>query len=306
MENRSVRVGFIGLGVMGLPMAVNLRKAGYPMVVYTRTRARADSILGSGVRWADGPAAVAAESDVVITMLPDSPDVVQVASGPKGIFAAGRPGLTWVDMSTISPLVARSLAAQAAEHQVESLDAPVSGGEIGAIEAKLSIMVGGSPDTFTRVLPLFQVLGSRAVHMGEAGAGQVTKACNQIVVGITIGAVAEALVLGAKAGVDPARIREALLGGFAQSRILEVHGQRMLSGNFKPGFSSRLEIKDLAIVADTARQLRAPAPLTSLVAQLWNSLAAEGGADLDYTALVKVFEKLADVQLKTVPASSNA
>jgi 2-hydroxy-3-oxopropionate reductase len=244
---------------------------------------------------------VASRSDVIITMLPDSPDVAAVVEGSRGVLAGAHEGLTWIDMSSISPTVTRRLAEAATEQGVQSLDAPVSGGEKGAIEGTLAIMVGGPTAVFERCLPILQCMGTSVVYIGDTGAGQIAKLCNQMIVGTTIAAVSEALVLGAKAGADPVRIRQALLGGFAQSRILDVHGQRMLEGAFQPGFRIQLHQKDLGIALDAARSFSAAAPLASIVAQLMNSAAAEGRADLDHSALVTVYESLANLSLGSRP-----
>jgi 2-hydroxy-3-oxopropionate reductase len=289
-DDQGLAVGFIGLGIMGLPMATNLLQAGHRLAVNTRTRSRAESLLEAGAAWAAEPSEVARRSDVVITMLPDSPDVAAVVDGEAGLLAGARAGTTWIDMSSISPSVAKRLADRAAEHGVDCLDAPVSGGEIAAVSGSLTIMVGGPEAVFVRCRPLLECMGSTVRRVGDAGAGQVAKVCNQMIVGITIAAVAESLVLGAKAGVDPAMIREALLGGFAQSRVLDVHGQRMLEGSFAPGFRVDLHAKDMANAMDSARSYGASAPLSALVGQLMNSLVATGGADLDHSALARVYE----------------
>jgi 2-hydroxy-3-oxopropionate reductase len=287
--------GFVGLGVMGLPMAQNLLGAGYAVTATTRTRARAESLFGAGATWADTPADVARASSVVITMLPDSSDVVDVARGDVGLLAGAHVDLTWIDMSSIAPGVTTMLANEADTRGVANLDAPVSGGEQGAIDGTLSIMVGGPVDVFERCRPILDVLGGSVVLVGEHGAGQVTKLCNQMVVGTTISIVAEALVLAAKSGVDPAAVRQVLLGGFAQSRILDVHGQRMLDGNFRPGFRSVLHQKDLANALDAARDSASPSPLTAEVMQLLTALQAADGGDLDHSALFRVYEALAGV-----------
>lgn len=296
-EPGKTRVGFVGLGLMGLPMAHNLLRAGYGLTVQNRTPAKAEPLVEAGARQVNSPSDVAGAVDVVITMVPDSPDVEAVVAADGGILSGAQPGLTWIDMSTISPEATRRLGAMAAEKGVESLDAPVSGGPPGAAAGTLSIMVGGKRDVFDACLPLLEVMGKAVRHLGDLGAGQVTKACNQIVVGGTLAAIAEALVMGAKAGVDPAGIREALLGGYAQSRLLEVHGERMVKHAFDPGFHVRLHNKDLYIVLTMARSLGAPAPLTALVAQHFNALLAEGDAELDNSAIVKVYEALANFSL---------
>ncbi len=230
-------------------------------------------------------------------MLPDSPDVEEVMLGPNGVVAGLQPGSLVVDMSTILPSTARKVHVAATAKGGDALDAPVSGGQVGAINATLSIMVGGSAAAFERARPLFTAMGKNIVHVGGPGAGQVTKAANQIVVAVTIQAVGEALLLASKAGVDPANVREALLGGFAQSRILDLHGNRMIQRTFQPGFKMKLHRKDLGIVLGTARELGLALPASATVAELMNAAIARGGADLDHSALVMVIEALADFQV---------
>lgn len=288
------RIGFIGLGIMGKPMALNLRKAGFSLIVHSRARGPVEELVAAGAADAGSPKAAAQQSDVVITMLPDSPQVRDVVLGANGVADGLRPGQIFVDMSTISPLVAREVAAALTAKRVSSLDAPVSGGQKGAIDAALSIMVGGPRATFERVLPIFQAMGKNIVHIGEEpGAGQVAKACNQIVVGTTIMAVAEALTLARKAGVNVAKVREALLGGFAQSRILDQHGQRILDRNFAPGFRVRLHQKDLGIALAAGKAYGVPLFATALVHEAMGSLIAQGHADLDHSALARFVESLA-------------
>ena len=292
------RIGFIGLGIMGRPMAKNLLKAGYPLLVYDIVPAAVEEVVAAGARAAGSSAEVARQSDVVITMLPDSPDVEAAMLGPGGVFEGVRPGLTLIDMSSISPVTARRIAAMAAERGVDVLDAPVSGGDVGAINATLSIMVGGKPEVFERCLPIFQVLGKNITLVGGSGAGQVCKACNQIVVALTIEAVAEALVLAQKAGVDPAKVRQALMGGFAQSRILEVHGQRMLDRNFAPGFRVRLHVKDLNIALSSGREYGAALPGTAVVSEMLKSLNATGHGDDDHSSIARLIELMAGTELR--------
>ncbi|MBI5649724.1 MAG: 2-hydroxy-3-oxopropionate reductase [Chloroflexi bacterium] len=284
------QIGFVGLGTMGKPMARNLIKAGYELVVLTRTRAKAEDVLNEGAIWADTPGAVAAQCDAVITMLPDSPDVARVV---RDLFERARPGSLVIDMSTISPIIARELARECESRQLDWLDAPVSGGEVGAINATLSIMVGGTTAAFNRALPIFQAMGKNIVHIGDAGAGQITKAANQIVVALTIEAISEALVLASKAGVDPAKVRQALLGGFAQSRILDLHGQRMLDHNFKPGFRANLHRKDLGIALATGREYGVPLPVTAQVNEMFNALIAAEQGDADHSSIVTLIEAMA-------------
>lgn len=290
-------IGFVGLGIMGKPMARNLIKAGYPLVVHNRSRGVVEELSKEGAQTATNPQEVAARSEVVITMLPDSPDVELVYAGEQGIFAGAKEGRLLIDMSSISPIVARKLAQQAEKQGCDMLDAPVSGGEAGAIGGALSIMIGGKALAVERAMPIFQVLGKNIVHVGDAGAGQVTKAANQMVVGTTIAIVSEALVLAAKAGVDPAKVRQALLGGFAQSKILEAHGQKMLERNFKPGFRIRLHEKDMKIALGTGAEYGVPLMVTSEVAQMMTAMRSMGNGDLDHSALVTFIEQLSSAKL---------
>jgi len=293
------RIGFIGLGVMGRPMAAHLAQKGYRLTVYTRTRRVADDLISAGASWADSPAGVARESDIVITMLPDTPDVELAISGPGGILEGLSPGSVVIDMSSISPVAARALASKVLAHGGVMLDAPVSGGEIGAINASLSIMVGGDRPTFERVKPVLACMGNpeRVVHIGdEPGSGQICKVCNQVAIAGALAGVGEALALARKAGVDAGAVRNALLGGFAASRVLDVHGQRILEGNYVPGFRTRLYQKDLRIAEETAAAHGVAMPTASLVAQLVNALVASGGADLDYSAIGRVIGDLAGVE----------
>jgi 2-hydroxy-3-oxopropionate reductase len=290
-------IGFIGLGIMGKPMARNLIKAGYSLVVHNRSRAAVEELINDGAQAAGSPKEVAECSDVIITMLPDSPDVELVYTSDQGVFAGAKPGMLLIDMSTISPIVARKLAASAQDRGCDMLDAPVSGGEAGAIGATLSIMIGGVSSAVERAMPIFQSLGKNLVHVGDAGAGQVTKAANQIVVGTTIAIVSEALVLAAKAGVDPAKVRQALLGGFAQSKILEAHGQKMLDGNFKPGFRIRLHEKDMKIALSAGFEYGVPLMVTGQVAQMMSAMDSMGHGDLDHSGLIKLVEEMANTEL---------
>ena len=288
----SERIGFIGLGIMGKPMAGHLVKAGHTVTVWNRTAAKAADLVKAGAKQAASPKDAAAQSDITIIMVADTPDVRQVVMGENGVLEGARRGSVVVDMSTISPVATRAIADALAARGVEMLDAPVSGGEKGAVEATLSIMVGGKPETFERVLPVFQVMGKNIVHIGTNGAGQVTKACNQLVLSLTILGVAEAIHLARKAGVDPAKVRAALLGGFAQSRVLELHGQRMLDQNYAPGFRTRLYHKDMGIVTETGRALGMPLLGAGLAAQLYQIAMNEGLAEMDYSVLAKVVGEL--------------
>ena len=288
-------VGFIGLGLMGRPMALNLLKAGFPLVVHSRSRGPVEAVAAAGATAATTSAEVARRCDVIVTMLPDLPDVRQVLAGPDGVFPAVRPGAVIIDMSTIPPTAARELAAEATRHGATFLDAPVSGGEIGAIDGTLAIMVGGEAAAVERVRPVLNAMGNpeRIVHIGESGAGQVCKVCNQIAIGGTLAVVSELIALARKAGVDPAKVREALLGGFAASRVLEVHGERILTGNYTPGFRAALYQKDMAIVVETARAFGVPMPVSSAVQQLVDAMIAAGRGDKDLSALATVLFDLA-------------
>ncbi len=294
----AMKTGFVGLGIMGRPMALNLRRAGHALWVHGRRPVTREVLVEAGAQACATAAEVAANADVIFIMVSDTPDVEHVVAGENGLLQRLQPGQVVVDMSTISPAATRRLAQELEARGVEMLDAPVSGGEIGAINATLSIMVGGKETVFRRVKPLFDALGKNIVHVGGNGAGQVAKACNQIVAGVTIEAVSEALTFARQCGVDPARVREALMGGFAGSRILEVHGKRMLEHDFKPGFTARLHQKDLRIVIESAHQLGLALPATALVAQHLNALMGSGEGDLDSAAIVKVVERMSGVERK--------
>lgn len=291
------RVGFIGLGVMGKPMATNLVRAGLDVVVHSRSPAPVDELLAVGARRADAPAEVAAMTDVVITMLPDTSDVELVLFGDRGVSDGIRAGSLVIDMSTIDPSAVQRFAERLAVRDVAMLDAPVSGGERGAIDGTLSIMVGGPEEAFERALPLLRIMGRNVTRVGDAGAGQIAKACNQLIVASTIQAVGEALVLAARAGVDPAVVREALLGGFAGSKILEVHGRRMLEGDFTPGFRAALHRKDARIVTKASEELGSPAPAFAVAAAALEALVEAGSGGLDHAALVTLLEDAAGVEL---------
>lgn len=294
-------VGFIGLGRMGKPMCLNLLRAGYKVTVHNRSRAAVDEVVAAGATAADGPRGVAAASTVVITMLPDSPDVESVVAGPGGVLEGAAPGTLLIDMSTISPAVSRRLADEARRRGCDMLDAPVSGGEAGARDATLSIMVGGHEVALRRAMPIFNALGKTVTYIGGPGAGQVAKACNQMIVALAIEAVGEALVLAEKAGADPARVRQALLGGFAQSRVLDVHGRRALQRDFSPGFRAGLQLKDLRIALETGKQHGVRLPATSLVAEMFRHLCDGGQADADHSVLMAHLARLAGLDWQ-VPA----
>ena len=294
----SVRAGFVGLGVMGRPMAHHLLEAGFPLTVASRSPGPVAELAAAGATAVGSPAEVAQRADVIILMLPDPPDVDDVIFGPDGLIH-GPParGTVVVDMSTGDPILAREWAATLLENGIDLLDAPVSCGEVGAREKTLSIMVGGRAEALERARPLLDAMGRRVVHVGASGAGQIAKAANQLVVASTIEAVAEALVLAAAAGVSPARVREALLGGFAASRVLELHGQRMLDGNYVPGARAVLHRKDARIISGLARRLGVVTPAFDVVADALESLVEEGGSDLDHSALVTLIEAESGVRL---------
>lgn len=287
-----MEIGFIGLGLMGRPLALHLANAGHALHLWARRPASLDPFKNVAATCHASPAAVAAHSDVVFTMVADAPDVEQVVLGVDGIDTGARPGLIVVDMSTIAPAAAQRIGARLAERGIEFLDAPVSGGEIGAINATLTIMVGGSTRAFAQVLPLFEKMGKSVTLVGGIGAGQVTKACNQILVSVTVTAVAEAMNFAKRSGVDAALVRQALLGGFAYSRILEVHGQRMLDGEFKPGFKSWMQQKDLRIVMEEAHRLGLALPTAAATAQMFNAMIGSGFGEEDTSAVFKLVEKL--------------
>lgn len=288
-------VGFIGLGIMGKPMVRNLAQAGFDVLVYNRSRDDTDALLSelSQLRAAANPREVAEHSKAIITMLPDSPDVSDVVFGAEGLLPALGKDHLLIDMSTIAPATAREVHAALQARGARGLDAPVSGGDKGAIAGTLSIMVGGASEDFERAMPLFAAMGKTIVHVGGPGAGQIVKACNQMVVAINYAAVSEALVAGAKAGVDPAKIVQVLSGGLAASRVLELKGPSMIEHQFQPGFRTDLHRKDLAIALATARETSTSVPVTAVVSQLFEALAAAGRGDLDHSALVTIYEELA-------------
>jgi 2-hydroxy-3-oxopropionate reductase len=291
-------IGFIGLGIMGKPMSTNLINAGYTLVVHNRSRPAVKEIVALGAKEAFSGREVASQSEVVITMLPDSPDVEAVALGPDGVLETMQPGGLYIDMSTIAPTVSKKIAEIGAQKGVAVLDAPVSGGDVGARNATLSIMVGGPPEAFDRALPIFQVLGKNIVLCGEAGAGQTVKACNQIMVALQLEAMGEALVLGMKAGVDPTKIVQVLSGGLARCGVLENRGLRVVNRDFQPGFRVRLHYKDLGIALATARAYDVPLPVTSLVHEMFKALRLQGRGELDHSAIVTYLEDLAQVEVK--------
>jgi len=285
------KIGFIGLGIMGRPMAKHLLKAGYPLFILTSSAACAE-LKAEGAVLMENPAALAKQADIIITMLPDSPEVESVMFGDEGLQQGMKQGSLFIDMSTIAPATSIKIFKKLQEKNIEALDAPVSGGQAGAEAATLSIMVGGNETAFQRALPVFEKIGKNIIHIGKPGAGQTTKACNQIIVGMTIQAVAEALTLAKKSGVDVAKVRSALLGGFAQSKILDLHGQRIIDRNFKPGFKIKLHRKDMNIALQTGKDLSVPLPGSAIVACQMDAMLAQGNGELDHSALAWFLESV--------------
>lgn len=292
-----MKIGFIGTGIMGKPMTGHLLAAGHELVLCPHRSPSPAELLAAGASDRAHPADVARSADVVILMLPDTSDVDGVLFGPSGVAAGLTAGKLVIDMSSIDPVATRDFAARVETLECAYVDAPVSGGQAGAIAATLTIMVGARSDVFEQVLPILSIMGKNITLIGAPGAGQVAKVANQIIVALNIEAVSEALVFAAKAGVDPARVREALMGGFAASRVLEVHGERMIEGNFKPGFRVRLHQKDLNLALGTARTLGMSLPNTAMTQQLFSACVARGGGDQDHSSLVQALEILADFRL---------
>jgi 2-hydroxy-3-oxopropionate reductase len=297
-----MKVGFIGLGIMGRPMAENLRKGGHTLFLASRSGVP-DALQGEGVTACANGREVAAQADIVILMVPDTPDVETVLFGADGVAAGLKPGAVVVDMSSISPIETKVFARRIEEKGGHYLDAPVSGGEVGARAASLTIMVGGPEAVFERVKPLFELMGKNITLVGENGAGQTTKVANQIIVALTIEAVSEALLFASKAGADPARVRQALLGGFANSRILEVHGERMIKRTFNPGFRIELHQKDLNLALQGARALGVSLPNTATCQELFNACASHGGGGWDHSAMLRALELLANHEI-AAPAAA--
>jgi 2-hydroxy-3-oxopropionate reductase len=288
----SERIGFIGLGIMGKPMAKNLLKAGYPLIVYDVNKTPVEELADLGAHTADSPAAVASQVKKIITMLPDGPEVEAVVTGKNGILEAATPETILIDMSSISPTVTRKIAAALATKGARALDAPVSGGEPGAINAQLAIMVGGPEDLFEGAKPIFAALGKSAVLVGGAGAGQITKLVNQILVAIHLEAMGEALLLAVKAGVDPMKVYEAIKGGLAGSNVLNAKVPLVLARNFKPGFKIRLHQKDLKNALETARNLDLSLPVTEIVRKMVDSLVAQGKGEEDHGGILQFLEQM--------------
>jgi 2-hydroxy-3-oxopropionate reductase len=286
-------IGFIGLGIMGRPMARNLLKAGYPLVVHSRSRGPVDEIAKAGAKVGTSPRDVASQSDVLITMLPNSPDVEQVVLGRDGVIEGARPGLVLLDMSTISPLVSQKIGAALAEKSVKMLDAPVSGGEKGAVDGVLSIMVGGDKAVFDKALPIFQAMGKTITHLGPLGAGGFTKLANQIIVAVNLTALGEALTLAKKAGLDRELTLTALAGGLAGSKCLDQKKPNYLADTYNPGFKIDLHYKDLGLIMESARALGVPLPATAAVQELFSALRVKGRGGLDHSGVITLLEDLA-------------
>ncbi len=292
-----LKVGYIGLGLMGKSIARNILKAGFPVVVHNRSRGAVDELVAEGAAAASSPVEVARQVDVVFTNLPDSPDVELVALGKDGILQGAHEGLIYVDNSTIKPQTARSVAARLAEKGVLALDAPVSGGDIGARNGTLTIMVGGDAGALEKVMPVFQAMGKTITHIGEAGSGQIAKAANQIMVAAQMVAMGELLIFAQKAGADPRKVVEAIKGGAAQCWSLDVKPPRLFSGNRQPGFKARMQAKDLNIVMESARAFGVPLPSAAIHTQLFNAMVQQGFGDLDNSAVVAMIEMLAKAEL---------
>src|SRR5438093_1749171 len=298
------KIGLIGLGIMGKPMAKNLMKTGYSLVVHNRSRAKVDELVKAGATAATSPKEVASAVDVIITMLTNSPDVELVALGPNGIKEGAKRGQLFIDMSTINPIVSQNVAQELSAAGVAMVDAPVSGGEKGAIDATLSIMAGGESEDFERALPIFNALGKTITHMGALGSGGFTKLSNQIIVAINLREIGEALVLGTTAVVDPQKMIRALAGGLAGSKCLDQKSEKILTGDFAPGFKVDLHAKDLNLIQDAARSIGVPIPTAAFVEQLFAALRVRGRGGLDHSGVITLFEDLAGVQVRKTQASA--
>lgn len=293
-----MKIGFIGLGIMGKPMSLNLLKAGYQLVVMDVFEPAVAELVAAGAEAAPTPRAVAELSDIIITMLPNSPQVKQVVLGEQGVIEGARPGAVVIDMSSIAPLVSREVAGKLAANGVEMLDAPVSGGQPKAIEGTLSVMVGGSQEVFDRCYPIMKAMAGSVVRTGDIGAGNITKLANQVIVALNIAAMAEALVLATKAGVEPELVFQAIRGGLAGSTVLEAKAPLVLDRKFNPGFRINLHIKDLANALDTSHELGVPLPLTASVIEMLQALKVDGQGDADHCSLVRYYEKMAQVEVR--------
>ena len=292
-------IGFIGLGIMGKPMSLHLLKAGYSLVVHDINREPVSELVKAGASEAHTPKEVAEKSEFLITMLPDSPDVEAVALGKDGLVEGVKQGMIYADMSTIAPTTAVKVAEEMGKKGVRCLDAPVSGGQVGAEQAILSIMVGGKEEDFKVFMPVFEEVGKTITLCGANGAGQIVKACNQIQVAMNFVGMAEALVLGAKAGVDPAIIIKVLSGGYAQTRVMDVRGEKLVHGDFSPGFKSKFHYKDLNIIMKTALEYQVPLPVTAVVHELYTTMLTKGRGDYDHSGVITVIEDLANIQART-------
>ncbi|PKO11275.1 MAG: 2-hydroxy-3-oxopropionate reductase [Chloroflexi bacterium HGW-Chloroflexi-2] len=294
-----LKVGYIGLGLMGKPIAKNILKAGFPLVVHNRSREKVKELVQEGAVEAFSPAEVASQVDIVFTNLPDSPDVEKIVLGEDGIIFGGKPGLIFVDNSTIKPAVARMIAISLVEKGILALDAPVSGGDIGAINGTLTIMVGGPSEALEKVRPIFEVMGKTITHIGDAGSGQIAKAANQIMVAAQMVAMGELLMFAQKSGADPVKVVEAIRGGAAQCWTLDVKPPRLFNGNRLPGFKASMQSKDLNIVMETAKEYGIPLPSCAIDQQLYQSMLQNNLGNLDNSAIISVFENLANEKLKT-------
>ncbi len=293
-----MKIGFIGLGIMGKPMGKNILKAGFELVVCSRTQSSVDELIGAGATSAATPKELAEQVDLVITMLPNSPEVKEVILGPTGVIHGARPGCIVADMSSIAPLASQENAASLAEKGIEMLDAPVSGGQPKAIEGTLSVMVGGKQEIFDRCVPVFKTMAASVVRVGNIGAGNVTKLANQVIVALNIAALSEAMVLATKAGVEPELVYQAIRGGLAGSTVMDAKAPLMLDRKFNPGFKINLHIKDLKNALETSEEVGAPLPLTASVMEIMQELSKEGLGDSDHGAIVRHFEKQANIEVK--------
>ena len=293
-----MKIGFIGLGIMGKPMSKNLIKAGYDLIVVDRNQSAVDEVVAAGAKSVATGKAVAEQADIIITMLPNSPHVKEVVLGHDGILEGARKGTTFIDMSSIAPLVSRELAEKLAEKGVDMLDAPVSGGEPKAIDGTLSVMVGGNQEVFDKCYPIMKVMAGSVVRTGDVGAGNVTKLANQVIVALNIAAVSEALVLATKAGVEPELVYQAIRGGLAGSTVLDAKAPLMMDRKFDPGFRINLHIKDLANALETSHEMGVSLPLTAAVMEMMQALKTDGMGDADHSSLVKYYEKMAKVEVK--------
>ena len=292
-----MKVGFIGLGIMGKPMSKNILKAGYELVVYNRSKASVEELVAAGATAAESPADVAKAVDVVITMLPNSPQVREVALGKSGVAEGAKPGTIMIDMSSIDPVESKSIGEALAEKGIELMDAPVSGGEPKAIDGTISVMVGGAKDTFDKMYDLLMTMAGSVVYVGDLGSGNVAKLANQMIVGINIAAVAEALTFAKKAGTDPELVYQAIRGGLAGSTVMDAKAPMMLAGNYKPGFRIELHIKDLTNAINAAHAISAPSPLTAQLMEMMQFLKSEGAEKDDHASLVKYYEKISNTSI---------